>query len=862
MHHAALVRAGDRVDHGPQEPQRVGLREPPARQAVEVGREGLAAEGSCTTKKQPVSASRPTSIASTTCGCSLPRLHPVDRLRLPHEAPQHVLLLAPGGGRASPRTRGPPSGCGPCRPRRSRRARRARGSSYLSSTTAPTRDRAWSSGSMSVTSGPLPGRSRGCRSRSHQRLSAESGTVCGRGRPPQALTRTEPAQPHRRLPRGSADTKNCTPYDPHDLPADRRRHGERFLRGPPRRGSPPAALALSALVTLPFVTPGAQVFLGCRGCHGRGRRPRVAHARRRRARRRARRHRRGPRVHLRRPPRRAPLGRRHALVGRRRATSSPSSATTDPPGRSRPRRRRRRGRPRPLCAAPTPAAPHRPPSAAASRRRLDGLVAPHRRPPPLADAVARVAGGGGRSPGSSASRSPPASPRGVPLARHRRRRRLSSSTSAAERFVPWAHVSDLDWDELGVRVTLIDGEEVASSRCSPPRWCDVGDASVERAICQRDALHERLRAGLEGWARRRAGGDAMESLLDRQGPHLDDWRAAVRRLADRIDGYRGVRLDPVLAARVLDDPSPHRPPRRRRLGPARPRRLLRPHPRPRRGRRRRLRARPRGPARAADDYLDEDTPSAPSSPGADARCARPRIPVTPAARCASSTATPPPDDALTRLERRGDDDLACVEPAVRARSSPTSPDAATTPSPSTPRASTAARPPASEYDRAACEAALACLDPPSPTCSASPPRVRAFHERQREGTALHRRRRRLARLARPPSPASASHAPGGKACYPSSVLMSAIPASVAGVGEVVLATLRPTDDLLAAVALGVSARSTSAALQAVAAFSPTAPRVPRVDKVVGPGNPTSPAPSASCSAASPSMASPGPRRSS
>jgi len=124
-----------------------------------------------------------------------------------------------------------------------------------------------------------------------------------------------------------------------------------------------------------------------------------------------------------------------------------------------------------------------------------------------------------------------------------------------ERFVPWAHVSDLDWDELGVRVTLIDGEEVALPVLSAAMVRDVRDASVARAIHQRDALHERLRSGLDGWARRRAVDDAMESLLDRQGRSLDDWRASVRQLAEHFDGYRGVHLDERLVARVLDDPS-------------------------------------------------------------------------------------------------------------------------------------------------------------------------------------------------------------------------------------------------------------------------------------------------------------------
>src|SRR5690606_15339522 len=85
------------------------------------------------------------------------------------------------------------------------------------------------------------------------------------------------------------------------------------------------------------------------------------------------------------------------------------------------------------------------------------------------------------------------------------------------------------------------------------------------------------------------------------------------------------------------------------------------------------------------------------------------------------------------------------------------------------------------------------------------------------------------------------YAPGGKARYPSSVLMSAIPARVAGVKEVVLATplsgTEEDDGVLAAAHLsGVSAIVDAGGAQAIAALAFGTESIPRVDKIVGPGN--------------------------
>tara|TARA_R110000823_G_scaffold91174_3_gene201103 strand:+ start:20799 stop:22106 length:1308 start_codon:yes stop_codon:yes gene_type:complete len=85
------------------------------------------------------------------------------------------------------------------------------------------------------------------------------------------------------------------------------------------------------------------------------------------------------------------------------------------------------------------------------------------------------------------------------------------------------------------------------------------------------------------------------------------------------------------------------------------------------------------------------------------------------------------------------------------------------------------------------------------------------------------------------------YVPGGKASYPSSVLMNALPASVAGVGEVIMVVPAPggelSDLVLAAAALaGVDRVFTLGGAQAIAALAYGTATVPAVDKIVGPGN--------------------------
>jgi histidinol dehydrogenase len=83
--------------------------------------------------------------------------------------------------------------------------------------------------------------------------------------------------------------------------------------------------------------------------------------------------------------------------------------------------------------------------------------------------------------------------------------------------------------------------------------------------------------------------------------------------------------------------------------------------------------------------------------------------------------------------------------------------------------------------------------------------------------------------------------PGGKAAYPSSVLMNAIPAHVAGVGEIVMVVPTPRGEknplvLAAAHVAGVHRAFTIGGAQAIAALAYGTQTVPRVDKITGPGN--------------------------
>ena len=117
-------------------------------------------------------------------------------------------------------------------------------------------------------------------------------------------------------------------------------------------------------------------------------------------------------------------------------------------------------------------------------------------------------------------------------------------------------------------------------------------------------------------------------------------------------------------------------------------------------------------------------------------------------------------------------------------------------------------------------------------------RIKAFHERQlqgswqyteADGTRLGQRVTPLERVG--------LYVPGGKAAYPSSVLMNAVPAKVAGVRELIMVSPNPNELVLAAAALaGVDRVVGIGGAQAVAALAYGTESLPRVDKIVGPGN--------------------------
>jgi histidinol dehydrogenase len=125
-------------------------------------------------------------------------------------------------------------------------------------------------------------------------------------------------------------------------------------------------------------------------------------------------------------------------------------------------------------------------------------------------------------------------------------------------------------------------------------------------------------------------------------------------------------------------------------------------------------------------------------------------------------------------------------------------------------------------------------------------RVRAYHERQKVETGCHSweyTESNGTRLGQKITPLDrvGIYVPGGKAAYPSSVLMNAIPAKVAGVGEIVMVV--PTPDgarnplvLAAAHLAGVDRVFTIGGAQAVGALAYGTQTVPPVDKIVGPGN--------------------------
>ena len=121
-------------------------------------------------------------------------------------------------------------------------------------------------------------------------------------------------------------------------------------------------------------------------------------------------------------------------------------------------------------------------------------------------------------------------------------------------------------------------------------------------------------------------------------------------------------------------------------------------------------------------------------------------------------------------------------------------------------------------------------------------RIRAFHERQRPEDIAYTDDAGVALGLRfVPVDAVGVYVPGGKAAYPSTVLMNAVPAAVAGVGRIAMAVPAPggnvPDAVLAAAHIaGVAEIWTIGGAQAVAALAYGTETIGAVDKIVGPGN--------------------------
>ena len=141
------------------------------------------------------------------------------------------------------------------------------------------------------------------------------------------------------------------------------------------------------------------------------------------------------------------------------------------------------------------------------------------------------------------------------------------------------------------------------------------------------------------------------------------------------------------------------------------------------------------------------------------------------------------------------------------------------------------------------EQALAAVDSDTlATLQLAADRIAAFHNKQKEATWLSDDEPdiQLGQMVTPLDRVGI-YVPGGKAAYPSSVLMNAVPAKVAGVGEIIMTVPMPDGVvnpyvLAAAHIAGVDRIFKIGGAQAVAALAYGTTTVPRVDKITGPGN--------------------------
>ena len=148
-----------------------------------------------------------------------------------------------------------------------------------------------------------------------------------------------------------------------------------------------------------------------------------------------------------------------------------------------------------------------------------------------------------------------------------------------------------------------------------------------------------------------------------------------------------------------------------------------------------------------------------------------------------------------------------------------------------------------EISNAECARALDSLAPSIRSAlQTAADRIRAFHQRQvadsweytePDGTRLGQRVTPLGRVG--------LYVPGGRAAYPSSVLMNALPAKIAGVRDLVMVTPAPDGErnplvLAAAAIAGVDRVIAIGGAQAIAALAYGTQSIAQVDKIVGPGN--------------------------
>jgi histidinol dehydrogenase len=116
-------------------------------------------------------------------------------------------------------------------------------------------------------------------------------------------------------------------------------------------------------------------------------------------------------------------------------------------------------------------------------------------------------------------------------------------------------------------------------------------------------------------------------------------------------------------------------------------------------------------------------------------------------------------------------------------------------------------------------------------------RIRRFHELQKERSFFTEERGILLGMKVIPLERVGVYVPGGKASYPSTVLMNVVPAVVAGVEEVIMVSPKPNRYTLASAFIsGVSRVYQIGGAQAIASLAYGTQTIPKVDKIVGPGN--------------------------